>query len=490
MRYNGFMVSESGVLARNTSYFTLALVAQKVISFLYFTFLARILGPAVVGKYVLALAITTIFSVLIDLGLASVLTREVAKQPDRAQEYFGQVIGFKSIVSLLVVGLVVATVNIIGYPESTRQLVYLASAVMVLDSFTLSVYSTIRGFQNLLWESIGTILMQVTVAVIGWLVASFTHDLRMLMAALIIAAATNAVYALTKIKSRYRLSWRPIFSWAGWRHLARLSWPFAAAAILTRVYGYIDSVLLSLLANDTAVGIYSVAYKLTFALQFIPSALAASLFPGLSFYFSYLPEKLEQTFSYAVVYLSAIALPISIGLIILAEPVITAVYPAYDNSILPLQILMASLVFLFLTFPIGSLLPACNRQVRHTLNIAVATVLNVALNLYLIPRFGVAGAAMASLVSTVVLFGLGWAVVVKIIVLNKRFLWLRLSRVALAGIIMGLTIWQISSQVNLAISILFSGLVYAGALVVLGGVTTEEIKNLFKILRTRTGFRP
>jgi O-antigen/teichoic acid export membrane protein len=66
-------------IAKNTSYFTLALIIQKVITFSYFTILARNLDPDYLGKYFLAISITTMFSVIIDIGLSNLLTREVAK---------------------------------------------------------------------------------------------------------------------------------------------------------------------------------------------------------------------------------------------------------------------------------------------------------------------------------------------------------------------------------------------------------------------------
>ncbi|MBI5734066.1 MAG: flippase [Candidatus Kerfeldbacteria bacterium] len=479
------MTSEPGVLARNTSYFTFALIAQKVISFLYFTFLARTLGPAAVGKYVLALSITTIFSVLIDLGLSSVLTREIAREPAKAQGYFGLVIGFKTIVSLIVVGLAVAAVNLIGYPELTKQLVYLACAVMVLDSFTLTVYSTLRGFHNLVWESYGTILMQFTVALTGWLIAHFTRDLRFFMAALIVAAAVNSIYALTRSKKYFKLSLRPIFNLIDWRQLAILAWPFALAAILTRIYGYMDSVLLSILSNDHAVGIYSVAYKITFALQFIPGALAASLFPGFSYYFKAEPSKLSQTFSHSVVYLTALAWPVTVGIVVLAAPIIRTIYPAYTAAILPLQILISSLVFLFISFPIGSLLPACNKQKRHTLNIGLAALINIIMNIFLVPRFGPTGAAAASLVSTVFLMLLGWIVVASLIKLDKAFLFSRLSRIALAGLVLALTVWELSYYLHFTLNILISGVIYVVVLLLIGGITRDEIKTLLNFFRSR-----
>lgn len=66
-------------IAKNTSYLTLALVIQKVISFLYFVILARNLDPEFLGKYYFAISFTTIFAIFIDFGLVNYLTRETAK---------------------------------------------------------------------------------------------------------------------------------------------------------------------------------------------------------------------------------------------------------------------------------------------------------------------------------------------------------------------------------------------------------------------------
>ena len=73
-------------LTQNTTYYTVALVFQKVLAFVYFTFLARGLAVDELGKYAFAFAFTTIFSVLIDVGLSSVLTREIAKDKSKTSE--------------------------------------------------------------------------------------------------------------------------------------------------------------------------------------------------------------------------------------------------------------------------------------------------------------------------------------------------------------------------------------------------------------------
>ena len=181
--------------------------------------------------------------------------------------------------------------------------------------------------------------------------------------------------------------------------------PFALAAIFTRVYGYIDTVLLNQMINETAVGFYSIPYKITFSLQFIPMAFVASLYPAFSSYFVSNKELLKKTFEKSMVYLGIISVPVCLGVIALAKPLMLKVYTIeYAPSILPLQILIISLVFLFLNFPLGSLLNACNRQTRNTVHIGIVMVINIVLNVILIPKYSYIGAAIASSISTFLMF--------------------------------------------------------------------------------------
>jgi len=476
------MITEPQVLARNTSYFTLALVAQKVISFLYFTFLARTLGPENIGRYVLAISITTIFSILLDVGLAQVLIREVARDQTLAQKYFSLTVGFKLVASLVVVGLVYLTVNALGYPTLTKELVYIACAVMVLDSFVLSAYSTIRGFHTLTWESVGTVGVQATLAVTGFIVSRFTHNLRWFMFALVLAVAANAIYSLSQLGFRFKVKFQPMFNWQGWRKLFIISWPFALAGVLTRIFGYSDSVLLSLLSTERSVGIYSVAYKITFALQFIPTAFAASLFPGFSVYFVTAPQKMADTFMRAIIYLTAIATPVSLGIISLAPEIISTIYPKFTDAIVPLQILIFSLIFLFITFPVGSLLPACNRQERNTFNLGLAAVANIVFNLWLIPLWGPTGAAIASLLSTTVLLVAGWVVVERLVDYDHKFLFTRLFKILCAGVLMSLLVWLVKPWLNFVLVIPLAALWYLFLLILFKGVTWEELSFFWNII--------
>ena len=148
-------------ISKNTSYFTFALILQKVISFTYFTLIARALGSELLGKYYLAISFTVIFAVFIDLGMVNVLTREVAKAKERASELLGNILAIKIPLAIISVIAVIVLINLLGYPELTKTLVYLSAISMVLDSFTMTFFSTIRGFHNLAFESVASVLFQL-----------------------------------------------------------------------------------------------------------------------------------------------------------------------------------------------------------------------------------------------------------------------------------------------------------------------------------------
>ena len=96
------LAMESGQkITANTRFFMLSLVLQKVLSFVYFTFLARTLGVSAIGQYFFAISFATMFSVLVDLGLSPLIIREVAKKTEQSKNWFYQIFSLKIIFAVL-----------------------------------------------------------------------------------------------------------------------------------------------------------------------------------------------------------------------------------------------------------------------------------------------------------------------------------------------------------------------------------------------------
>ena len=261
-------------ISRNSIYLFSGSVIQKILAFIYFIFLARFLGPDSLGKYTFAISFFAIFSIFMDLGLNQLLIRESAKDESKADFYFHTVMAIKLIFSALVYAVVIIVMQILPDPTATRELIYLAGIFIVLDNFSNTNYGVLRGFKNLKYEGLGLMLYQLVVLVIGMLVILLRLSLTYMMVPLILASASSFIYSsiflrrITKIKLAFH------FERSAIKDLIKKAMPFFWAGLFGTVFSYIDVVLLSRLAGDRAVGLYSAAGKIPAGLRMFPIAFA------------------------------------------------------------------------------------------------------------------------------------------------------------------------------------------------------------------------
>ncbi|MBI4812133.1 flippase [Candidatus Falkowbacteria bacterium] len=473
-------------IAKNTSYFTLALILQKVISFTYFIVIARALGPEDLGKYYFAISFTTIFAVFIDLGLANVLTREVARAEEKAGQFLNSVLAVKLPLSVISFGALVILTNVLGYPELTRQLIYLSSVSMLLDSFTASFYAVSRGFHNLFFESVGSVIFQIIVLLSGIFILRGGGGLRWLIGALALASIFNFLYSFVLVWRKWGVKIKLQAEWAIVRTIIKIAIPFGLFGIFQRVYTYLDSVLLSSLAGDIYVGFYQVAFKIIFALQFLPAAFIASLYPAMSAYWQKNREQLGIIFERAMNYLIIISLPIAVGIISLADKIVLLFKSGYGGSVLPLQLNMLALPFIFLAFPVGSLLNACDRQKTNTVIMGVGLAASVIMNVILIPRFQAVGASVTVLAVNALMFILGMMIVPRITPYKAGRIIKVFFKSLISVAVMAAAALYLKSFINIFAVVAMGGVVYFFTLVLLKGLRKEDIISVWRSFAKKT----
>lgn len=464
-------------VTQNTTYLTASYVAQKILSFFYFIMVARFIGVEDLGKYTFALSFTTMFAVFVDWGLTSALIRESAKFADKAKNYLSSILGVKLIFSALIYVVVASLVNVMQYPEITRNLVYIAGFIMVIDQFTLTFWGVFRGQRNLKYEAISVVINQVIILAVGLTVLFLHLPLYYLMLPFILASTFSLLFAIGSLWRVLKLKFSFKFDKKILGLLFKISIPFALIAIFSRIYGYIDSVMLSKLVGDKAVGWYSVAMKIPFALQFIPAALAAAIFPAFSHHYLHDKEQLKYTFDRVMKFLTIIVLPISLGVAVLAKPIILFFYgQEYLPSVEPLSVMMLGLFFVFLNFPLGALLNGCDRQVTNTKLVGITMVINILLNLYLIPQYSFVGASVAFFMSHGFLFIMSLVVAKKIIPYKKRSLLKDFLKAFASATVMGLVLYLLQDNIHVMALIFVGAVIYFLSLYLVRGVKTNEIR--------------
>ena len=463
---------------------TIASVGQKVISFVYFTLIARNIGAEGTGKYFFALSFTTIFVVFIDLGLTQVLIREGTKSKENLQKYFSSVLFTKIFLGIFTYFTAVLVIKIMGYPVETKHLVYLSAVTMLFDSLHLTIYGVLRAVGNLKYEAWGIIASQLISLILGTTFLYLKLPLIFLIATFTIPSFLNVIYSSTVLFLKYKIKFKPKLDKSALKFMGIIAIPFALTAIFGRVYSYIDSILLSKLAGDVAVGWYSIPYKITYAFQFMPLALVAALYPKFSEYFVNDKKRLAYVFEQGIKYLLLIVFPIAIGIGVLAKDIILSLYTAeYVNSILPLQILLVGLIFSYISFPIGAFLNACNRQVTQTIIVFFVMVINIILNLILIPRVGVIGTAIAALVGNFFLTFFGYLILPRITQISHSFLIKTFFQILISAVVMGVGVYFINQISHYTIAILTGAVIYPVMLFVTRAVTVAQFKEAVVLVK-------
>ena len=484
-------------IAKNTFFLTSAYIGQKIFSFIYFSLIARFVGVENVGLYVTALSFSSLFSIFADLGLTQVLIREGAREKIKIDIWLGQVIFLKIFLAVFAYVFLILITYPLGYSGELRFLIFLSGILMILDSLSLAFYGVLRSLQNLFYESFGVIVGQILTIIAGVIALVLKQPIYFLLVALGAGSFFNFIFSLT-IVSRLNIKIKLIWHKDYFKKIVKLTLPFSLAGISTKIYSYIDAVLISILINTKSVGFYSIPNKVVFDFQFIPMAFAASLYPAMSHSFISNKERLKYLFEKAVIYLSLIAFPLAFGVYVLSDVFINKVYGlTYSSSIPALKILVFGLVFAFLDFPVGSLLNACNRQAWQTTAMVLTMCLNIILNLILIPIWEIKGAALAAVASNSFLLFFGYSAVPQIVGMHKKSYWFTILKIFLSSLLMGVTvnyfkIWLINiftptgfvkTLIFLGLLITFGGLFYLFLLWITKILSKKEVDEFLSIFR-------
>jgi O-antigen/teichoic acid export membrane protein len=474
-------------ISKNTLYLFTGFVNQKILAFVYFVFLARFLGPELVGKYVFAISFVNIFIIFLDLGLNQILIREVAKDKNKANDYLNNTLTLKIILIFFVYLILFLSLHFLNYPIELQKLIYLASVAIFLDAFSGTIYSLLRSFQNFFYEGIGLSLYEFIVLISGLIVLLLKLPFLYIMLPLIFASIFYFVFGLVFLKKNYQISWNLNFNVLFIKNLIRKGFPFFLLTIFGTIFSYIDIILLGKLAADKYIGFYSAAGKIPAGLRIIPITLAAVLYPTASFYFEKDKIELKRITEKIIFYLILFSLPLTVGLFVLADRAINLLYgPKFFEAVKALQILSFSFLFVFFDYLFFTILNASLKEGINIFNRAIAMFSIIILNLIFTPKLKHLGASLAFLLSFCLLAILGGIKSYFLIRFSLRKIFSDFLKIFLVSLIMGIFIYAFKNSLSLILLILIGSLCYFFGLILLRILKKEDLyyfKNLILSLK-------
>lgn len=370
-----------------------------LVNFLAGILIARSLGNEGYGRFSFIFVYLSFFEIIVQFGLNSVLTRELAQDKERASQLLGNAI----LLRLALVGAVfppaLLLVKSLGYPLSVQQGVLLASFQLFLT--LRSIYETIFRVNLLmiypvLWNGVRAL---INLALVG-AVASFFPRVWLFILVFLVSGLVGFVGLASFSRRFIRITFRP--DWNLVTHLIKESAPLVISGYLTLLYCRIDVLMLSKMKGFSDVGYYSVATRLTEPLDMIASSLTISLLPLFSRAFKENRKDFEEFARKAFLGLSLVGLPLALGGTLVAQDLILFFFGSpYASSGTTLAILFWYNFFGFLSTLLVNLLMASGRQVMDSWFSLLLLLANVGMNLWLIPQFSFNGAAIATVITEV-----------------------------------------------------------------------------------------
>lgn len=377
---------------------------------------ANIIGDASYGTYQALFNFSYLFYILLDLGITNFNSRNIAQDPKNLSKHFGGLTEIKLLLGLLYAVVVFIVGYCLGYCEGMKlKLLLWCGLNQILLSFVLYLRSNIQGLLLFKQDSILSVFDRVLAIVImclvlwsGWFPTEKFNAIWYLQAQTV-AYICTLVFALTIVLRHVeRLSFKINFQFL--KEILRQSLPFAALVLLMSVYSRIEPVLLERLLDDEGVqsGIYSRAYRLFDAGNNISNLFAIMLLPMFANAISQKTDlrDLTKTSFNTMVAMSGI---IMVMCIFFRQEIMTLMYhpePGETETAFLLRIeqyakvfplLMGSFFCLSTTYVFGTMLTANGSLKQLNIVAASGVIVNILLNLIVIPRFQSVGAACTSL---------------------------------------------------------------------------------------------
>ena len=383
----------------NTSWLLGERILRMAISLFVGIYVARYLGPERFGLLSYALSFVWLFSSLASFGLDDILVRELVQRPEQRNNLLGTVFWLK-VCGTAVMGIAIAAVlQFMAEDQRTSWMI-----VIIAFGFLFQATNVIEFYFQAQVQSKFTVRAQVVQLLITSLFKIYLvwNKAELVWFALALMLDQAVVAVLFLLMYHWKIEWFPFFSFQ-WKHAKKLmidAWPLIFTGMVVSVYMKIDQVMLKEMLDAKAVGVYASAVKLCEAWYFVPTAVMASLFPAViearkkseTVY----DERIQKLYDLMVWGSVAIALPTTL----LADWVILILYGTdFQEAADVLRIYIWAGVFVSLGVASSKWLVTENLQRYSFYRTVLGAILNVGCNLWLIPIYGIKGAAFATLVA-------------------------------------------------------------------------------------------
>lgn len=425
---------ERSSVARNATALTLAKFAARICTFALAIVMGRGLGVSDYGRYGFAGAVGVIVLAVADIGVTPYVVREVARDRIMGDMRALRLVRVKASLALAALGAVIVAAVALSGATDAATVIILVIASMLADGMTGFVYGYFQGRERMGFEARTTAVAALVRSIGGIACVLAFGSLLAVLAWMLLVSGAQVAIALGRFTGAVR---RPAGRQAEiltaaipWRSVTTMG----GIAFFALVYLQADSVIVGVVYDHRAVGLYTAAYALVAGLQILPWQIAVAMAPVFARSHANDRSGFRDAWHDGLRIVLVISLPLALVTSILAGEIMRLLFGESFRSAAPaLAVLVWSSPIWAVNMTIAGVLRGAGREGWLMATTGVGAVLNLGLNCWAIPAFGIDGAAAVTVATELsVLVIQGWLVVSRGIAPFPRLPYGRLALAMLA----------------------------------------------------------
>lgn len=463
-------------------------IATWVISTVAVILTSRYLHPDGAGKLATASAVVSVLSLIVGLGMDTLIVRTVAREPERTSVISSAAIFVRAMLVVPVLVLLYLWTHIAPhYTPEIRAASYILATSMIIGAFGGIITATLQGREKMSLAALGAVALNLLDLMLTVVVVRL-HGSILAFAAIQVAGAL----LMLVLNLRWIRQFAPLtrhVSLRDMREVVRGSLSFWANSVFLTIYIYIDTIILNSLADTRAVGDYGAATRMFSVAFFVPGIIGSATLPMLSRLGIDKTADFTRAARKTLAMLIACMAPVTIGLATFARPLILTLYSSSFTGAVPaLVILSLCIPCTYLNIQAAQMLAARDQQWRWTRIMGISCVVNPLINLAIIPlaqarlHDAAMGAAL-SLLATELLMA------VYAVAMLRDILWERtLARVAAASLVAGgaqLSVVLLASMLWPPLGQALGVAAYGLVAIALGALPRADVAVLYEVVSRR-----
>ena len=437
---------------------------------------ARELGAEGWGIFAYALSIASLLMIFSDIGIESLVAREISQKKDDHKMFISAAFLLKSIILTISIALVIFVSPYISNITEARELFFTIAVIFFFDVIRNMGFAINRVMEKMEREMMIKVIMNFVILGLGIVLISMDPSPLSLAIAYATGSATGALLILSFVQKNI-VEFITKTNTEAVKLVLKTALPFAVIALVGSIMANTDIFMLGIWKAPEDIGLYAAAQRFFQFIIIIPSTIASASFPLMARLANKDNEKFKIVLEKTLEVFIVISVPIASGGLILANQIIPLVFgQTYLGAISVFQVLM---IMLLASFPLILLINSIfvyNQQKKLVVANIFGVVVNVILNFFLIPKFGITGAAVATLASTSMI---AWTMWRKMKEINNFEILPTLKTVILPVMVMSLIILTLKYfGIGVIFNIVISSAVYFWVLFSIKRSIFTELKEI------------